>query len=51
MEERRAGRMSRGEFLRRATVAGISLTLASSLLAACGSSQEQGGQEQERPAP
>jgi peptide/nickel transport system substrate-binding protein len=46
MEERRAGRMSRGEFLRRATVAGISLTLASSLLAACGSSQEQGGQEQ-----
>jgi peptide/nickel transport system substrate-binding protein len=46
MEERRAGRMSRREFLRRATVAGVSLTAAGSLLAACGSSEEQSDQGQ-----
>jgi peptide/nickel transport system substrate-binding protein len=46
LEERRAGRMSRREFLRRATVAGVSLALANSLLAACGSSGEQGKQGQ-----
>jgi len=45
-EERRAGRISRREFLRRATVAGLSLSAASSLLAACGSEQQQGDQEQ-----
>jgi peptide/nickel transport system substrate-binding protein len=38
--------MSRREFLRRATVAGVSLALANSLLAACGSSGEQGKQGQ-----
>jgi peptide/nickel transport system substrate-binding protein len=46
MEERRSGRMSRREFLRRATVAGVSLAIANSLLAACGSSGEQGNQGQ-----
>jgi len=46
LEERRAGRMSRREFLRRATVAGVSLTAAYSLLAACGSVQEQGNQNE-----
>ena len=46
LEERRTGRMSRGEFLRRATVAGASLTLAGSLLAACGSEQGQVNQQQ-----
>ncbi len=45
-EERRAGRMSRREFLRRATVAGLSLPVATSLLAACGSEGEQGGQNE-----
>ncbi len=45
-EERRAGRMSRREFLRRATVAGLSLSVASSLLVACGSEGEQGGQNE-----
>ena len=49
MEERRAGRMSRGEFLRRVTVAGASLTLAGSLLAACGSEQEQAQQKSAGP--
>jgi peptide/nickel transport system substrate-binding protein len=45
-EERRSGRMSRREFLRRATIAGLSLSAASSLLAACGSDGAQEGQEQ-----
>lgn len=45
-EERRAGRMSRREFLRRATVAGLTLSAASSLLAACGSGSEQESQKQ-----
>ena len=46
LEERRAGRMSRGEFLRRITVAGASITLAGSLLAACGSEGGQANQQQ-----
>jgi peptide/nickel transport system substrate-binding protein len=43
--------MSRGEFLRRATVAGLTLSAASSLLAACGSGGQQESQKQEPAGP